>query len=269
MRPSANRTLGNVLIIAAAVMLLVFINAMARRSRTAPEALSAGQQGTAIRHVDTQEDVYPLLRGMGVRGMRLVHLNRRFNLLEYALPPETTRSRPFPIEPFDIRQVMEAGLNSDNWLFIATRTGMIRQVTWVLPDPVYENVAPLFARDVRYSLEDGLVRGYSYDLYRVVSRLERLPRNAEPLIVTVDAAFFGPGVLPNKVLDVLQDRLPHIAILVAVDSADEPDVTEEMRQALREFLEDFRLNSGAGEVGQVGSEVRDETEEFARLRTNF
>lgn len=244
MRSRRSRTLWNVMVIAVSVVLLVVVDITARRSRMVP-ALASGA-GLEVRQVDTQEDVYRLLRRMGAWGIRVVHLNRRFNLVEYTLPSELNRSRPFPIEPFDIRTVMEKGLNSDNWLFVATRTGMVRQVTWVLPDDILNDVAPLFASEASYSLKGGLVRGYTYDLYRVISRLDTVPRYEEPLVVTVDAAFFGTGTSPARVSDILRERFPAMALLVAVYSVDEPDVTGDMRRSLDRLLESFASGRALG-----------------------
>lgn len=211
--------------------LLLFADRTATGIRTLPGRTSSGP---VVIRVNTQRELYDAYKKENLRGVRVIHLNRFLNMMAY-YPPGETQSVPFPVPVHDIRPDYEAGLDSHNSLFIANRTGLVRSVTVVLPDQVFDERQAAFLNNPEFRLRDRRLVGYAEDLPILVTRLADLPAISEPVIVNVDAGYFMPGVDPAGAAAILRERCPDIRVAVLVMSRDENDVTDAMRKALRDF----------------------------------
>jgi len=239
----------NLTILLLAVLFFIWVDSSAGNKRSLPLPAK-------IYRVSAQSDVYDIYKSAGLRGARVIHLNRFFNIEDY-FPKEEATSVPFPIKVYDIRPAYEKGLSSHNWLFIATRTGLVRTITTILPEPVFIARLKDFASDFAYTvspsfsnnnpppppfdkggqggLSEQKIKGYDYDIPMTVETLRSLPLINEPVVVDVDAGFFSADVDPVMVAAILREKCPDIRIIVLVDSVDEPEVTEEMRKRLGRF----------------------------------
>jgi len=200
-----------------------------------PSKLSDG-----VNRVSTQRDVYDIYKSAGLRGARVIHLNRFFNIEDY-FPKEEATSVPFPIQAYDIRPAYEKGLNSHNWLFIATRTGLVRALSTILPEPVFRERVKDFASDFAFTVSGEKIKGYDYDIPMTVETLRSLSLINQPVVIDVDAGFFVDGIDPLKAATVLREKCPDIRMIILVDSLDESDVTDEMREKLRRFGSALKL----------------------------
>lgn len=225
--------------------LLLGIDHAGRSARRAPALPSSGQP--VAERITSQGEAYMLYRALQVFGIRVVHLNRFMNLVEY-YPADEGRSVPFPIGTGDIRPAYEKGLDAHNWLFIANRTGMVRTVTVVLPESVFREKAELFRSSFFYRFAGQRVEGRSRDLPFMVTKLEDLPVIDEPVIVNVDAGFFEPGSDPVLVASLLREACRDIRALLLIESRDEAEVTPLMRARLREFADAFGASRSAAPV---------------------
>lgn len=210
------------------VVFLLFIEQRAIAHRHLPA------QGVGLFLVERQADVYRVLRSLDLRGAHVVQLNRFFNLEDYSLSSEMT-TRPFPITPRDLRHVYEEGITSHNWLYIATRTGMVRKITSVLPDSIFDQRVPDLRADPSFGEIRGGFAGYSYDTPRSVFLLRTLRQIDEPVVAVIDAGFFVDGSDPGLVMSHLREKCPDIRTVVFVGSVDEPEVTDGMREQLMAF----------------------------------
>ena len=222
----------HITVILAALGLLLWMDSRAKAARTLP---ARQVQGVPMVTVDSQKDIYGIYRESGLRGAWVVHLNRFLNLVEY-LPREETTSMPFPIRVQDARPLYEQGLNAHNWLFIANRTGLVRNVTVVLPGPVFETRRADFEGNFAYSGAGGVIRGYTFDLPMTVTTLDAMTAISEPVIVNVDAGYFGFGEEPARVAERLREKCFDIRLIVTSRSLDEPEIDLGAREHLRQFL---------------------------------
>lgn len=223
------RILFDGVVILSSLVFIVLVDSAAKEKRSLPP-----QGGPAVLQAASQADVYDLYRRAGLWGAHVVHLNRRFNLLDY-FPEKEKTSRPFPIETYDIRPSYEKGLSSDTWLFIATRAGMARSVTSVIPDALYPEIMAAAREDQSFMTAPGAITGYQYEVPRTITTLGSLKPCGGPVAMNVDAGYFEEGTDPRQTASALRRLCPETRMLVLVDSMDQPEITPEMRGRLAEF----------------------------------
>ncbi len=222
-------------VIAVSLLCLWLMQRSAVKNRCVPQ--QAGSDGLML--VGSQEDVYRACAMRAVRGATIVQLGK-FSNLQYWEPEHLGRSTPFPLRVFDVRPEYEKGLQPHNWLIIASRTGIVRKVVSVLPPEEFRSMTPNLDADFGLVRRPGGYFGFHYDVPRTVTVLNMLPAVSESVIVVVDASYFGPGSDPAETVRMLAERVPDVALLIAVSSLNEPEVTWEMRRKLALFLRSWQ-----------------------------
>lgn len=222
--------------IAVLIMLVIFIAWIERKaenSRIAPPLPVAGTT-RPIQRVSKQRDAYPIYKAAGLRGARVIHLNRFFNMQNYS-PKEQFVTTEFPLRIQGTNSAYEPGIDSHSWLFIATRTGLVRTVTTVLPEQVFGELLRKSPDDKVFTYTGGTIRGYTFDIPRTITTLDALPVVDEPVVVNVDAGFFTGSEDPGRTAAVLKEKCRDVRMMVLIDSLDKPEVTDEMRERLRRY----------------------------------
>ena len=228
------RIVANCVIIAASIYFLFAVDVSARRARIPASGDDLPERGSAFLRVPTERDVYQAYAGRGLHGVRAVHLNRHMNFVDY-FPREEARSAPFPLPVRTVAELYEKGLDPHNWLFIATRTGMVRAVSTVLTRIEFGRLRGSLSSDFAFTFIGGYYRGFNYDTPWEVSTLETMPFHGEPVVISVNAGYFMDGEEPAAAARLLRNRCPKAAMLVLVDSADETDITAQARRDLNTF----------------------------------
>lgn len=218
---------------AAVVLFLMRVDNSSKSVRVLP-VKTASSPLTVM--VESQRDIYNVYKTYGLRGVRVVHLNRFLNMVDYT-PKEETVSMPFPINVIDTRSLYEKGLDPHNWLFIANRTGMVRSATVLLPPEVYRQKLQGFESYFAYKVSGQTVKGYSYDMPMLVATLDSLHVISEPVVVNVDAGFFSEDLDPSDTAKKLKIKCPDMRMLVLSLSLDESEVSDYMRERLKLFSE--------------------------------
>lgn len=216
--------------ILAAISFFAWIDREGRNSRNVPVLDEEGDMAPLYR-VDTQLDAYRIYKALELRGARVVHLNKYFNIAEY-FPVKEITSTPFPIKTYDIRPSYEKGLSSHNWLFIAAQTGLVRNVTTVVPESIFSLRKEHFESRYEFSVAGSIIHGYSYDIPRSVVTLDSLTGSNEPVIMNIDAGFFADAADPAHVVSVVRKKYPDIRALLLIDSKDEAEINKSMRESL-------------------------------------
>lgn len=225
-----------ILNIAILIMVAIFfigIDSIAIKDRNLPR-LTGGRNDAFIYLVSRQQDVFPIYETAGLWGSKVIHLNRFFNMQEYS-PKEQFVTTHFPVQVAGMKSAYERGINSHNWLFIATRTGFVRTITTVIPDQMFADLVRKSPNDKVFTYAAGTIRGYTYDIPRTITTLNDLPEIKEPVVVNVDAGYFTDGADPARTATLLKERCRDIRMLVLIDSLDEPEVADAMREQLRQF----------------------------------
>jgi len=220
----------NVLVLTALMFFLIWVNNSAQAKRSIP---STGRPN--IVRLKTQQDIYNTYKLNDLWGVKVLHLNRFLNMADYA-PREEVRSSPYPIKTGDIRPLYEKGLDSHNWLYIASISGMVRSVTTVLPGEIFMERSEAFKSDSFFSVRGKTIKGYSYDVPLRIVTLDDLPAINEPVVVNVDAGYFSSKTDPLMVARMVKEKCPDIRMIILIDSIDEADITSIMRGDLSRFV---------------------------------
>lgn len=228
----------NTTILLASILFLLWIDGYAKNRRLIT-AKRPDSKTAQIYKVNMQGDVYHVYKKAGLWGAHVVHVNRFLNMLDY-FPKEETTTKPFPVQAYDLRPAYESGIDSHNWLFIATRTGLVRRVTVVFPSTVYDERVKNFAADNNFTVSGQRIRGYTYETPVEVMMPESLPLITEPVVINVDAGFFLTEDDAVKMVRILKEKYPDVRAVILVNSTDETDVTAEARENLKLFESAWR-----------------------------
>jgi hypothetical protein len=112
-------------------------------------------------------------------------------------------------------------------------------VTVVLPQPVLRQRLSRFKEDFAFSVSGDVVKGYTFDMPMMVTTLASMPFLNEPVIVNVDAGYFGWGESIPQVVMMLRKNCPDIRQIIISDSRDEPEVDRGARAQLNEFEKEW------------------------------
>ena len=225
--------MANAAVLILSAVFLVWVDTSARAGR---HLSAVGQKSGPVQvvRVPTHLDAYRFLRDRGTRGVLLVQFDRFFSMVEYFPKTEAT-SRPFPIEVYDVRPSYELALDRQNWLFIATRTGMVRAIISVLPDTLFADRMTAFGQDPGYRITGETISGFSYDVPRVITTVQGLSLIEEPVIAMVSAGFFSDGADPEASALSLLKRCPDLRALILVEGLDDEESNDADREALGRF----------------------------------
>lgn len=218
-----------------AVASLLYINHLGLSRRSYPS-----EKNVRFYRVSTERDAYSVYKLLNLGGATVVHLNNALNISEY-YPEEETDPVGYPIPVRDVIPLYEKGITSGNWLFIATRSGMVRKVYNLVPDTVFNLFEDRFRDRFEYSVTDGRIAGYVRDTEHTVSTLTALPEIEEPVVLDIDAGFFIAGDPPERILSELWKRCRDIRAVVLIDSSDRGYVTEDMRRSLDSIAAEVRI----------------------------
>lgn len=184
--------------------------------------------------VNTQKEIYHVYKQFNLHGTKVIHLNRFLNLIEY-LPKEENVTMPFPIRAGDSRMLYEKGLDSHNWLFVANRTALVRTAVVVLPEAVFMERMPQFENDFAFSVSGRIIKGYAQDMPLTVTTLDALPGVHDPIVIDIDAGYFGLDEKIEQIIYKLRQKCLDIRMIVLSESRDEAEISEHERDLLKEF----------------------------------
>jgi len=212
-------------IVLSLVVALVALQSSGSSARAVPTA------APAIVVVDDAKGLLGAWDRSGVRGAKLVYVTRD---LGYALPDNVfqhSAERPVPL--LDLQQVFRDGAARPNVIWVATHTGIVRSVTYVVtPQDLAEKVAlgrqngwPGIAADGRTisaSDEEGFVRVVGAEL----------PSGAlESAVLNIDASYFVNGT-PEELAARLADSVGSYGLVTLNRSQDATDVPDAARANL-------------------------------------
>ncbi|RMF99987.1 MAG: hypothetical protein D6726_12065 [Nitrospirae bacterium] len=189
-----------------------------------------------IYRVDTERDVYSVYKMLNLKGVTVVHLNNTLNTTEY-YPEEEKEPIGYPIPVRDVIPLYESGISSDNWLFVATRSSMVRRIYNILPESVFRLKKERLKGDYRYSVEVDYIDGYLRDIRNMITTLRYLQQTHEPVVLNIDAGYFIEGQDPMRTVVELIRLFRDIRAVVLIDSTDREYVTPEMREKLDLMLQ--------------------------------
>ena len=198
--------------------------------------------------VDTPEEAYAHWRQKGMRGRKILFFAGEWEKIDPEGFFEMPLERRYPLELFSYgRALEESRLDRRNFLFIATVTGIVRDLTVVIPESVYLHVAEQArsAKNARFLA--GAVSLTYHGLPRTFTTLRNFRSPAEPALVYVGASFFREQT-PEALHAALIGAGVRTDSMILCRMTNDEMVGNEERERLAAFA---RLLGMAGNSGKV------------------
>jgi hypothetical protein len=212
-------------------LLTVFINSYAKSRRHYPEP-----GNLRFYRVSRGRDVYRVYRLLHIKGATVVHLSNTLDMQEF-YPSEETEPIGYPIPVRDVLPLYEEGLNSSNYLFIASRAGMLRRVYNILPPSVFRLKKERLKGEFQYTVRNRRIEGFVRDIPQVITTLDSARIIREPVVLNIDAGYFIEAQDPMRTVVELIRHFRDIRAVVFIDSTDRDYVTAQMRAKLDLMLQ--------------------------------
>ncbi len=169
----------------------------------------------------------------------MVSISSRLNFVETAyedfMPPAS-----FPVEASNPTEAFEAVLSSRNFLFMAMRTGIAREVIHIVPDEIYFERYRRQAEGVTVRENETYVPFFGSP--RTITTLSFFEARREPVLLYISASFFREYE-PEELFGQLLGKGLKTDYAVLCMSFDDADVGDEERLRLKRFE---MLLGGAG-----------------------
>ncbi len=230
---------------ASALLLAAFATACGSepgsREASSPTSDEQPERGPAIHVLERHSSALIAWREAGATDRIVVHLDALPDIdwlpdeaIARIAASSATEIAALESNPFVVESDPLARFSSDNFLYAASRLGIVREVVWVAPDETFAEKGGvrrlvqdlLIGRpqmvtesDARSFHQDGaLIRGTILGIPIVVCRLADLPRIEEPVLLDIDLDYFtirssvsqmvdpAPWVLPGRVIELLEAK---------------------------------------------------------------
>jgi hypothetical protein len=159
---------------------LVLVGRFGAGRRSSSQAFALSEPSLPIHLVANAEEVYELWHSEGTRGRKLVHLGKYLHFVAPERPYPTASLEEFP---WDIVGPLEASLSQRDYLWVAMRANIVREITYVLPRETLQEKAEV----AESSSTQAIVaeeRGFRRTL------VDRIPEIDEPVLLVVDASLW-------------------------------------------------------------------------------
>ena len=212
-----------------AIVLMLIVSLVAL-DRAGLSARSAPSGASPVVVVDTAQGLIAAWNTAGVQGVELVDVTRD---LGYAISPGAfPLSSGWPVPLRDLRSVFLQGVNRQSVVWVASRTGIVRSVTYVLgPKDLAQKVQA--GRDSGWpgiSADGSSIAANDNGYLRRIG--DRFPSAVGPAtVLNVDASYFVNGTAESLVSQ-LGKSLDSYRFVTLNRSTDATDVPQTARQEL-------------------------------------
>lgn len=205
-------------------------------SRRVPRAGSTPQVIMVATGIDGVEQ----LAALGTHGALVVQAGAKDSYsaisLEGAVPTRTGQSgHVFPPPAIDAAAAYRSAIASDNYMWVATRLGLVRNAIQLVPPAQFDQLLAAVAAartPLTKVTSDSVTLQYAGDIHTVYRRLPRLGTDA---VLFVNASYFLDST-PEQLVSQLHDAGVRPRLLVASYDEDDPQVTQAARQRLLDFV---------------------------------
>lgn len=205
---------------------------------------SVGKGRFEVVAVDRPEEAFLAWNRRGYRGRVVVSFSRRLNFVETAETRQIPPTSPFPVHVDNLSRMAEKELATENFLYIAMKSGIARELVQVVPQS--EMAAKIAAAaDEGVAPRHGMLTLPVMGSPRTITPPGSFAHSGEPVLLYVNASYFR-DVEPAELLRLLAGRgvVTDCAILAASSGDDEVSPVE------RERLQEFRRLLEAGHDGK-------------------
>jgi hypothetical protein len=218
-----------ILIILLLFVTMLMLATVGRRGRVHP----AGD-GLRISIISSPEEAYRRWHASGERGRVVVSVSRWLNFVDIDDGALIPKGNPVPLRVTNLAAGLEKLLSPENFLCLAVKTGIAREIIHLVPDEEY----PARLASVR-EVEGAMLKGDAImapyiGTPRRITTLRRFKRGGEPVLLYLNASYFRYST-PEDVLAQLRKSSVSIDAAVLCLSDRDPAVSPEERDRLRRF----------------------------------
>lgn len=190
--------------------------------------------------VDDPAEAFTYWQNKKFRGRMVISLSRR---LHFFIDESRTPLMPFPIKVFNLSQEAARVLNGNNFLYVASKTGLARETIHIVNDSQFAEKL----RQVK-EVEGAQVRrnGISAPLYgspRLITTLTYLQPSNEPVLLHINASFFRECEPQALLQQLLKSGVTADAIVLS-KSLHDGEVTAIERERLEAFARLLGIGNG-------------------------
>ncbi|HEY6838576.1 MAG TPA: hypothetical protein VI389_07535 [Geobacteraceae bacterium] len=217
-------------LLAATLVLLAFYGKAQRRFGL------SGAVGTArldIVSVDRPEDAFLAWNRRGYRGRVVVSFSRRLNFVETTetrlIPPTSS----FPVRVDNLSRMAQRELATENFLYIAMRSGIARELIQVVPQAE-------MAAKIAAAVEEGVMPRHGtlslpvMGAPRTITPPDSFANPGEAVLLYVNASYFRDAE-SGELVRLLAERGVVTDCVVLAASSGDGEVGDRERQRLQEF----------------------------------
>lgn len=196
--------------------------------------------------VDTPEEAYAHWRTVGVRGRRILFFTGEWEKIAPERFFDVPLERNYPLALFNYGTALEEQrLDRQSFLYVATVTGIVREMGIVLPEAIHRHLAEQARSAKNARFLDGAVSLTYHGLPRTFMTLRQLRAPAEPVLVYVGVSFFRVHT-PEELRAALTNAGVRTDSLVLCRMAGDERVTPEERERLAAFAQMIGMAAGSG-----------------------
>jgi len=141
--------------------------------------------------VDSPQESYRFWKSRGLKGRIIVYVADQWKRIDLKQYEDVPLYRPYPLRLFNPSVEKERKfLDDDNFLYMASITGLARQVTAVLSESGYEGITRQAEQAKDVSMRRGETRLPHYGFPRLFTTAAWLRAPGEPVILFVSASYF-------------------------------------------------------------------------------
>lgn len=212
---------------------VVFLAVWGRSARAIGPASTVGQGKTELVSVARPEEAFQVWQRLGYRGRVVVTFSRWLNFLETGETRLIPATSPFPLQVGNLSRMAERELAKENFLYIAMKSGIARELIQVVPESemavknaaaAAEGVAP----------RNGMLKLPVLGSPRTITSPRFFLPPREPALLYVNASFFR-DVEPVELFRLLvRSRVATDCVVLAL-STDDREVSSRERERLMAF----------------------------------
>lgn len=186
-------------------------------------------------------DVFAFWKQQGVRGNIVVHVGRDLHFTPVEKPDSEKGAPAYPIVVPAAALEYESALNAQNFLWLAMRSNMARQVISVLPHDSFREKVSLVQEAVQkgylgiLAMDDTTIVAHELGSRRVITD-GYLPPIDEPVVLNVDASIFS-FYEPAALYALLEKAGLRIMLMTCSLSEGNAAVKDQARTRLKEFAQ--------------------------------
>ena len=231
MRDGVKRVLLALLLVLMLAVTVISLDRYGRSVRTYKPVSAANDARFAPVFVDRPMEAYRLWKKQGMRGRIVVSFSRWLNFVESGKEADKGSRKGIVRSRDD-----ESSLTDMNFMFVAMKTAIAREIIHVVPESVYYDKAK-YVRDLKgvTAGKNEIVSNYQ-GASRTITMVEFIRPVTEPVLLYINASYFR-DYEPEYLVELIRKADLIADSMILCNSTDDNEVSPREREKLQIFSE--------------------------------